>query len=83
MKNFIKLIIKRSAKLFFFLNLCKRIKSQLNYKLIMAKIKDINLELRNANFVPNEIRALIICETKFDFVTDDDKCMKAAEKQHD
>ena len=49
----------------------------------MVEIRDITLDLRNTDFVPNEFRALIICETKFDFMTDDDKCMKAAEKHFD
>ena len=44
----------------------------------MAEIRDITLDLRNTDFIPDEIRALIICETKFDFMTDDAKCMKLA-----
>ena len=44
----------------------------------MVEIRDITLDLRNTNFIPDEFRALVICETKFDFVTDDEKCMKAA-----
>ena len=49
----------------------------------MVEIRDITLDLRNTNFIPDEFRALIICETKFDFVTDDEKCMKAAQDFHD
>ena len=48
----------------------------------MAEIRDITLDLRNTDFIPTEIRALIICETTFDFVTDDEKCLKAAEDFH-
>ena len=44
----------------------------------MAEIRDIDLDLRNTDFIPTEIRALVICETQFDFVIDDEKCMKAA-----
>ena len=49
----------------------------------MSIIRDITLELRNTDFIPNEIRALIICETKFDFMTNDVECKKAAELYRD
>jgi len=48
----------------------------------MTKINDIILEQRNEYFVPDEYRALIICETRFDFMKDVNKCMQAAEEYH-
>ena len=49
----------------------------------MSVIKDAALQERNSLFVPDEIRVALMCETNFDFYTDENLCKELAPKIYD